>query len=80
MTGQPPLTLDLHPLLDDCLVYDCVYAPVQTDLLAQAEARGLETVDGLDMLVAQAALAFELFFGQAPPRDRDDELRERLLA
>lgn len=80
MTGQPALELDLSPLPDDAIVYDAVYAPVETPLLVQAHARGLETVDGLEMLVAQAALAFELFFGQVPPRDRDDELRALLTA
>jgi len=80
MAGQPPLEIDLSPLPGDALVYDIVYAPVETELLAQADARGLETVDGLEMLVGQAAVAFELFFGVAPPRDRDEELRTLLLA
>jgi shikimate dehydrogenase len=80
MTGQPPLDLDLSPLPDGALVYDIVYAPLETGLLAAARARGLETVDGLDMLVGQAALAFELLFGSPPPRDRDDELRALLTA
>ena len=78
MAGQPPLPLDLDPLPEGAVVYDLVYAPLQTDLLAQASARGLETIDGLEMLVAQAALAFELLFGVAPPRDDDEALRERL--
>ena len=78
MTGQPPLTLDLSPLPEDAVVYDLVYAPLETPLLAAASSRGLDTVDGLEMLIAQAALAFELFFGQAPPRERDDELRTLL--
>jgi shikimate dehydrogenase len=60
------------------VVYDIVYAPLETPLLADARAREFDTVDGLDMLIAQAALAFELFFGAEPPRDRDDELRELL--
>jgi shikimate dehydrogenase len=80
MTGQPDLDIDLTPLPADALVYDIVYAPIETALLAQAEARGLETVDGLEMLVGQAAIAFELFFGVAPPRDRDEDLRTLLLA
>jgi shikimate dehydrogenase len=80
MAGQPPLELDLSPLPDDAIVYDIVYAPLQTPLLQAAEGRGLETVDGLEMLVGQAALAFELFFDATPPRDRDDELRELLIA
>jgi shikimate dehydrogenase len=75
MAGQPPHDIDLAPLPDDAIVYDIVYAPLETRLLASAEARGLETVDGLDMLVGQAALAFEIFFHAAPPREHDDELR-----
>jgi len=80
MTGQPPLDLDLSPLPDDAIVYDLVYSPLRTGLLAAAEARGLDTVDGLDMLIGQAALAFELFFGAAPPEGRDEELRALLTA
>lgn len=80
MTGQPPLNIDLSALPDDALVYDAVYAPLETGLLAAARARELETVDGLEMLVGQAAIAFELFFGVAPPRERDAELRALLTA
>lgn len=79
MAGQPALDLDLGALPDDAVVYDIVYAPLETPLLAAAHARGLETVDGLEMLVGQAAVAFELFFGVAPPRDRDDDLRALLV-
>ncbi len=78
MTGQPSLDLDLSTLPEDAIVYDIVYSPLETGLLARARDRGLDTVDGLDMLIGQAALAFELFFGAEPPRDRDDELRARL--
>jgi shikimate dehydrogenase len=80
MIGQPPLDLDLSALRDDAIVYDLIYAPLQTGLLKAAAARGLDTVDGLDMLIGQAALAFELFFGAAPPEDRDEELRALLTA
>jgi shikimate dehydrogenase len=79
MVGQQPLDIDLSPLPDDALVYDIVYTPLETTLLKAAGQRGLETVDGLDMLIGQAALAFELFFGAAPPEDCEDELRELLL-
>ena len=80
MKGQPPLDLDLSPLPGDAIVYDLVYSPLQTGLLKAAEARGLDTVDGLDMLIGQAALAFELFFGATPPEGRDEELRALLTA
>ena len=79
MTGHPALDIDLSPLADHAIIYDLVYAPLVTDLLAQADARGLTSIDGLDMLVGQAALAFELFFGFAPDRDGDDRLWQLLV-
>lgn len=78
MVGQPPLPLDLAPLPQGATVYDLVYAPLETPLLAAARARGLEAIDGLDMLIGQAALAFEALFGAAPPRAADGELRALL--
>lgn len=80
MTGQPALEIDLAPLGEEAVVYDIVYAPLETPLLAAARARDLDIVDGLEMLVGQAAIAFELFFGAEPPRERDDELRALLTA
>lgn len=80
MAGQPPLDLDLSPLPEDAVVYDIVYAPLETGLLKAARTRDLAIVDGLEMLIGQAALAFELFFGAAPPRERDDALRALLTA
>jgi shikimate dehydrogenase len=79
MVGQEALDIDLSPLPEHALVYDLVYAPIETPLLKAARARELETVDGLEMLVGQAAIAFELFFGVAPPEDGEDELRALLL-
>ncbi|WP_375271494.1 shikimate dehydrogenase family protein [Sphingomonas sp.] len=80
MAGQPPLDLNLLALPADAVVYDIVYDPLETDLLTRAHERGLDTIDGLDMLVGQAALAFELFFGQPAPREHDEALRGLLLA
>ncbi len=80
MAGQPPLDLDLSPLPENAIVYDIVYAPLETPLLAAAHARGLDTIYGLEMLVGQAAVAFELFFGSPAPRQHDDELRTILTA
>ncbi len=80
MQGQPPLEIDLDGLPDSALVYDIVYTPLDTGLLKSARARDLHTVDGLDMLIGQAALAFELFFRTSPPDDCEDELRKLLLA
>ena len=80
MVGQPVLDLDLSPLACDATVYDIVYAPLETGLLRAARARGLKALDGLEMLIGQAALAFDIFFDAQAPRDRDDELRALLLA
>jgi shikimate dehydrogenase len=80
MVGQPAYAPDLGPLADDALVYDIVYTPLETPLLAAARARGLAGLDGLEMLIGQAALAFDIFFDAQAPRDLDDELRARLLA
>jgi shikimate dehydrogenase len=80
MEGMPPLDLDLAPLPADATVYDMVYAPVETDLLRAARARGLRTVDGLEMLVAQAALSFEMFFDHPAPREHDEALRKLLTS
>ena len=81
MTGQGALEVDLSPLPDDAVVYDIVYTPLETALLKAARARDLMTVDGLEMLIGQAAIAFELLFGQAPPKgdEQDAALRDILL-
>lgn len=54
-------------LHDEMVVVDIVYKPLRTLLLQQAEAAGARTVDGLGMLVHQAARAFELWTGQPAP-------------
>ncbi len=50
---------------------DMVYRPLETDFLAEARARGHQTVDGLDMLIGQARPSFEAFFGVPPPPSVD---------
>ncbi|RVT43848.1 shikimate dehydrogenase [Sphingobium algorifonticola] len=80
MDGQPALAPDLAPLPASALVYDIVYAPLETPLLTAADARGLSIVDGLEMLIGQAALAFDIFFDAAAPREHDAELRALLTA
>ena len=80
MAGMPPLPIDAGQLPLDATVFDAVYAPLETPLLAAARARGLRTIDGLQMLVGQAASAFEMFFGHSAPRQYDTELRALLTA
>ena len=81
MAGQPPLAFDLSHVPPGSVVYDIVTHPVDTPLLKAARAAGFRTIDGLSMLIGQAAGAFEKFFGQPPPRDDGDrELRALLGA
>ncbi len=47
-------------------VYDLVYNPVETRLLKEARRAGCEILGGLEMLVAQARIQFELWTGQTP--------------
>jgi shikimate dehydrogenase len=73
MKGQPPLDVDIGLLPSQAAVADLVYVPLQTSLLAAAQARGLKTADGLGMLLHQAVRGFELWFGRRP--DVTPELR-----
>ena len=73
MKGQPPLDIDVGLLPSQAAVADLVYVPLQTSLLAAAQARGLKTADGLGMLLHQAVRGFELWFGRRP--DVTPELR-----
>jgi len=66
MHGQPALEIDAGLLPSHAVVADLVYVPLQTPLLAAARARGLETADGLGMLLHQAVRGFELWFGARP--------------
>ncbi len=79
MAGQPAMPASLLAALaltaPDSLVFDMVYAPLETALLAAARAADRRAVDGLTMLIGQADLAFQLFFQSPPPREHDAELR-----
>jgi shikimate dehydrogenase len=76
MTGADRLDLDVSALDSRCIVADIVYVPLTTPLLAAARARGLATVDGLGMLLHQAAPGFEKWFGVRP--EVTEELRALL--
>ena len=78
MRGQPPLEFDWSHAPPGAIAYDIVTDPLETEFLSAARAAGHETIDGLNMLIGQAALAFEKFFGVAPPRENDAQLREIL--
>ncbi len=67
--AQEPLAVAAHLLGDHQVVVDLVYQPLRTPLLVAAEQRGARTIDGLGMLVHQAALAVEHWTGTVPPVD-----------
>jgi shikimate dehydrogenase len=51
------------------IIYDMVYNPVETPLLAEARAAGASTVSGIEMLIAQAARSFFIWTGRELPVD-----------
>jgi shikimate dehydrogenase len=77
MVGQSRLEIDLAKLPCEALVYDIVYRPLETELLAAARARGNRVVDGLGMLLYQARPGFRLWFGGEP--EVTEELRRIVL-
>lgn len=79
MRGHPPLEFDWSHAPPGSIAYDIVTDPVETQFLRDARAAGYDTIDGLAMLIGQAALAFELFFGAPAPREHDAELRAVLI-
>jgi shikimate dehydrogenase len=79
MAGFPSLPSNLLDL-SGATVIDMVYAPLETELLRKARAKGLVTVDGLTLLIGQAKRAFEHFFRQPPPFDTEVELRGLLAS
>jgi shikimate dehydrogenase len=66
MGMEPPL-FDVGLLGHEQFVYDTIYHPAETPLLAATRARGIRCANGLGMLVHQAALAFEMFTGESAP-------------
>jgi len=73
MTGKGELDIALDKLPVEAVVCDIVYTPTETQLLVAAKARGNAVVDGLGMLLHQASLGFQAWFGTKP--DVNVELR-----
>jgi len=74
MAGRDCLNCDVDQMPESGWVFDMIYDPAETPLIAAARGAGLQTVTGLHMLIEQAATSFELLFGKKPPRDRDPDL------
>ncbi len=78
MNGQGGLGIDIAGFHRDVVVADIVYVPLETGLLGDARNYGLQTVDGLGMLLHQAVPGFDKWFGVTP--EVTDELVARLRA
>ncbi|NQZ47584.1 MAG: shikimate dehydrogenase [Erythrobacter sp.] len=80
MSGQPELAVDISHAPPGSIIYDIVTSPRDTALLQSARQAGHPTIEGLAMLVGQAAIAFEKFYAAPPPREYDAQLFELLSA
>ncbi len=77
MVDSLDLDIDLNMAPHHAVIYDLIYAPLQTSLLKKARQRGLCVVDGLGMLIHQARPAFASWFGVFP--DATSELRSLVI-
>ncbi|MFP5343405.1 MAG: shikimate dehydrogenase family protein [Candidatus Limnocylindria bacterium] len=66
---DPGATIPVGSLRPDATVFDLVYVPAETPLVAAARARGLRAANGAEMLIAQAAIAFERWTGVSGTAD-----------
>ncbi len=75
--GASPMDIAPYKALN--AVVDIIYNPTTTKLLAQAKERGITGVNGLEMLVAQAKYAVELFLDTEIPDERISEVMQKLF-
>lgn len=66
LKGAGSIGIDFSGFRRECVVCDIVYVPLETELLRGARAAGLQTVDGLGMLLHQAVPGFHKWFGKQP--------------
>ncbi|MCU0792578.1 MAG: shikimate dehydrogenase [Opitutaceae bacterium] len=67
LKATDPLPIELAAVPAPRAVYDMIYNPAETRLLAEARARGVPAANGLSMLVHQGARALEIWSGRAVP-------------
>jgi shikimate dehydrogenase len=78
MTGKSDFRVPLDGLKPGAVVTDLVYTPLMTQFLIEAQAKGAVIVDGLGMLLHQAAPGFERWFGHRP--EVDEATRRAVLS
>ncbi|MBI5206566.1 MAG: shikimate dehydrogenase [Candidatus Firestonebacteria bacterium] len=67
MKKTDALLINNELLSNKTIVIDIIYNPRETLLLKEAKKKGAKTLNGIDMLVFQGALAFEIWTGVKPP-------------
>jgi shikimate dehydrogenase len=77
---DPGMTIDVEQLPAHATVFDLVYVPPETPLLRAARARGLRAANGSEMLIQQAAIAFQRWTGVGGMADVMHEAVAPLLA
>jgi len=77
--GENKSPLDASLISSKAFVYDVVYNPLVTKLLADARKAGAGTLNGLPMLVYQGSIAFELWTGREAPVDIMYKAAEKAL-
>lgn len=70
MAAHPGSPLGVHHLRPELWVVDIIYFPLETELLRQARRTGCRVLNGTGMVVAQAALAFEIMTEHAADQER----------
>ena len=66
MMGEGSPGIDFTGYSSACVAADIVYVPLETGFLKVARTQGLQTVDGLGMLLHQAVPGFQKWFGVKP--------------
>ena len=77
MVNQPPLDLKITPSKKNIVICDIVYKPLFTDLLKTAKANNYNVITGIGMLIEQALVGFEMWYGKRP--DYDINLEQILI-
>ena len=67
LEASPVSAIMMAKIGTDSIAYDLIYTPRPTKFLQLAAAQGSIAIDGLEMLIQQGAIAFELWFHQAAP-------------
>jgi len=78
MVGKPEMRVPLDGFSRHAVACDLVYTPLETKFLKAAREQGCRVVDGLGMLLFQAAPGFERWFGKKP--EVDEDLRQAALS